>query len=238
VLDATVSQLQVGCNKGEGVPDRLRGQANVEHRGGIFATLGARAHGPDRQGELMNDGHLEFCASPQWRAMLAESILPTALEGIDLGDRVLEIGPGPGLTTDLLREHVAHLTVVELDEDLATALERRLEGTNVTVLTGDATSLALASESFTGAVSFHMLHHVPTAEAQDAAFRELARVLEPGGWLTAADGVENEGSRTFHEGDVYNPIDPDELGGRLRAAGFRSAEITLGELGWFATAQR
>lgn len=86
----------------------------------------------------MNDRHVEFCASPQWRAMVADSILPTALEGVDLGDRVIEIGPGPGLTADLLRPLVGQLTVVELDEDLAGALAARLEGTNVTVITGDA----------------------------------------------------------------------------------------------------
>ena len=48
---------------------------------------------------------------------------------------------------------------------------------------------------FTGAASFHMLHHIPTDEAQDAVFAELARVLRPGGVLVAADGVENEGMR-------------------------------------------
>ena len=184
----------------------------------------------------MNEGHLKFCASPEWRSMIEESILPRALEGLSLGSRVIEIGPG--LTTDLLRQLVEHLTVVELDVELASALRERLEGSNVMVINGDATSLDLPSESFTGAVSFHMLHHIPTASAQDAALAELARVLVPGGVLAAADGVESEGSRAFHEGDDYNPIDPDDLAERLLRAGFSSASVELGELGWFCSATR
>ena len=35
---------------------------------------------------------------------------------------VLEIGPGPGVTTDLLRERVARLTCVEIDRGLAGAV--------------------------------------------------------------------------------------------------------------------
>lgn len=185
----------------------------------------------------MNQGHLAFCASPEWRAMIEGTILPRALEGVDLGSRVIEIGPGPGLTTDVLRRRVDHLTVVELDTGLASALSARLGGSSVTVVNGDATSLGFPDGSFSGAVSFHMLHHIPTATAQDAALAELARVLVPGGVLTAADGVESEGSRAFHDGDVYNPIDPDDLERRLIAAGFRTATVELGELGWFCTAR-
>jgi len=34
-------------------------------------------------------------------------------------DDVSEIGPGPGFTTDVLRQRVAHLTAVEIDDVLA-----------------------------------------------------------------------------------------------------------------------
>ena len=45
----------------------------------------------------------------------------------DLGSHVLEIGPGPGLTTDLLVEHMDCLTAVELDSELARALADRYD---------------------------------------------------------------------------------------------------------------
>jgi hypothetical protein len=50
---------------------------------------------------------------------------------VALGEDVLEVGPGPGMTTDALRSSVAHLTAVELDERLAAQLRERLDGPNV-----------------------------------------------------------------------------------------------------------
>ena len=96
----------------------------------------------------------------------------------------------------------------------------------------------LPSGRFTGAASFHMLHHIPTTAAQDAVFAELGRVLRPGGVLVAADGIENEATRQFHVDDVYNPIDPEGLHDRLRRAGFSSIDIRVYEIGWICTAVR
>jgi SAM-dependent methyltransferase len=186
----------------------------------------------------MNQGHLEFCASPEWRQMVEETILPEALRGVDLGDDVVEVGPGPGLTTDVLRTRTARLTAVEFDPDLAASLAARLAGTNVEVICGDATALDVADDRFTGAACFHMLHHIPSSSAQDRVFAELARVLNPGGVLVAADGIENEGTRQFHADDIYNPIDPETLGGRLADAGFTTVEVRVYDLGWISTARR
>lgn len=137
----------------------------------------------------MNAAHLEFCASPEWRQIVEEMILPVALHDLVLGDDVLEIGPGPGFTTDVLRTKVEQLTAVELDPLLARDLGRRLAGTNVDVVRGDATALEFTDDRFTGAASFNMLHHVPSDDAQDRIFTEVARVLRPGGVFVAADGV-------------------------------------------------
>jgi len=180
---------------------------------------------------------MEYCASDDWRKMVHETILPVALRGVDLGDEVIEIGPGPGFTTDVLRTATAHLTAVEVDEGLAAALAERLAGGNVDVVIGDATALDYQPESFTGAASFHMLHHIAPAEAQDRVFAELARVLVPGGVLVAADGTYSEGSAQIHEGDTYNPIAPEELAPRLTAAGFADVEVRTYDLGWVCTAR-
>jgi SAM-dependent methyltransferase len=168
--------------------------------------------------------------------MVEETILPEALRDVALGDDVIEVGPGPGLTTDVLRTLTARLTVVEFDSDLARALAQRLVGTNVEVVYGDATAMDLADDRFSGAASFHMLHHIPTAQAQDSVFAELARVLRPGGVLVAADGIENEATRQFHSDDVYNPIDPESLDLRLTRNGFISTEVRVYDIGWICTA--
>ena len=128
----------------------------------------------------MNAEHLQLCASDEWRDVLRDLILPYALADARLGDDVLEVGPGPGMTTDLLRVEVPRLTVVELDEQLAAALAVRLAGTNVEVVRADATAMPFDDGRFTGAVSFTMLHHVPTADLQDRLFADVARVLRRG----------------------------------------------------------
>jgi SAM-dependent methyltransferase len=179
---------------------------------------------------------MEFCSSPEWRTMLEEQILPPVLRDLDLGDDVIEIGPGPGFTTDVLRRRAARVTAVEIDEVLAARLEDRLAGTNVAVVQADARHTGLEAGRFTGAGSFNMLHHVPTGAAQDAIFTELGRVLRPGAILVAADAVYSKDLLQFHEDDTYNPIDPDGLEARLGAAGFERVAIDLFEFGWMATA--
>jgi 16S rRNA A1518/A1519 N6-dimethyltransferase RsmA/KsgA/DIM1 with predicted DNA glycosylase/AP lyase activity len=89
----------------------------------------------------MNKEHLAFCASDEWREAVTKWILPWALTDIDLGRDVIEVGPGPGLTIDVLRHGVERLTAVELDVDLAAALRERMQGTNVEVVQADSTAL-------------------------------------------------------------------------------------------------
>ncbi len=189
----------------------------------------------------MNEEHLELLRSEEWRDSLRDYALPYAfgdLSDDELGDDVLEIGPGPGLTTDLLSARLPHITGIELDTELADALRARLGGTNVDVVTGDATAMGFESDRFSGAVSFTMLHHVPTVELQDRLFAEACRVLRPGALLIAGDSVASEDLAAFHTDDVYNPIDPDQVGGRLHDAGFTDIAVRTDGLWWAAQARR
>jgi SAM-dependent methyltransferase len=146
------------------------------------------------------------------------------MEIADLGNDVLEVGPGPGMTTDLLLPEVEALTVVELDPELAADLDSRL-GTRVAVVEADATCMPFDDGRFSGAVSFTMLHHVPTVDAQDRLFADVRRVLRPDGVFVANDSVASEDLAALHEGDVYNPIDPETLESRLRAVGFSDVRV-------------
>jgi ubiquinone/menaquinone biosynthesis C-methylase UbiE len=91
---------------------------------------------------------------------------------------------------------------------------------------------------FTGAVSFTMLHHVPTADLQDLLLSEAARVLTPGGVLVVSDSIASPELEALHAGDTYNPVDPAGIGSRLRAAGFASSHVRTNEFGWAAHAVR
>jgi SAM-dependent methyltransferase len=173
----------------------------------------------------MNEGHEELCSSREWAEYLASDVLPRVLSGADLGDRLLEVGPGFGMATDALRTKVDRVTALESDEEYARGLADRLDGTNVEVVVGDATAMRFDDGSFTSAASFTMLHHVPTSALQDDLLAEVARVLRPGGVFLGSDSLDSPGFRAFHEGDICNPVDPESFTTRLRAAGF--AEVTV-----------
>jgi SAM-dependent methyltransferase len=177
----------------------------------------------------VNRTHLEYLASSQWADHLVTDLLPWLESTIQLGDDVLEIGPGPGLTTDLLRQRVATVTTVEIDAELATDLKARLAGTNVEVIWGDGTELPLPDDRFSATTCFAMLHHLPSVAAQDRLFGELHRVLRPGGSFVATDSLDTKRIRQAHIDDTYVPLDPATLESRLRAAGF--ADITLARSG-------
>jgi SAM-dependent methyltransferase len=173
----------------------------------------------------MNGKHLALCSSAEWADAVQRWILPWVLDGVDLGDDVLEVGPGPGLTTDVLRAQVATLTAIELDPVLATDLAARLAGTNVEVVQADATATGLPADRFSGAVCCTMLHHVPSVEAQNALLAEVHRLLRPGGVLAGTDSLDGPEFRELHVGDVCFPVEPASLAARLTAVGFVDVQV-------------
>ena len=177
----------------------------------------------------MNEGHLQFLSSPDWARMLESDLLPWVEAAGDLGDDIVEIGPGPGLTTDLLRQRVARVTALEIDPVLAASLKERLVGTNVEVLCVDASQAHLEADHFSAATCFSALHHMPSPERQDRLFAELHRVLRPGGIFVGADSLDLEAIRAGHVGDTFVPVDPDELPERLGAVGFADVTTDVGD---------
>jgi SAM-dependent methyltransferase len=168
----------------------------------------------------MNQSHLQYLSSPDWARVLETELLPWVQAAGDLGEDVLEIGPGPGLTTDLLRRRVTRLTAVEVDATLGEALGKRLAGTNVEVIVADAIEAGLPAERYTAAACFSVLHHMPSTDEQDHLFAEIHRVLRPGGIFVGQESLDVEMIRTGHTGDTFNPVDPHDLARRLSAAGF------------------
>jgi ubiquinone/menaquinone biosynthesis C-methylase UbiE len=185
----------------------------------------------------MNRLHRWLCRSERWRSTVAER-LPWAIGNADLGANVLEIGPGPGLTTDLLRASVPRLTALEIDPALAGSLRSRLKGSNVQVIEGDATKMPFGDAEFSGAVSFTMLHHVPSRELQNKVLAEVLRVLKPGGFFVGCDSLRNWFMRVIHIGDTLVPIDPDTFDARLESAGFEVFEVQKNSQAFRFRAQR
>ena len=176
----------------------------------------------------MNENHDRVCPSPEWAQYLQSEVLPQVVDGVQLGATMLEIGPGPGASTDWLRHRVDHLIALELEEAAAAKLaERFADAGNVEVHTGDATQIPWPADSFDSVGCFTMLHHVPTIALQNRVLSEIHRVLRPGGTLVGSDSVHSVDLHHFHEGDVYNPIEPGTLFTRLQTIGFDYITVTV-----------
>lgn len=172
----------------------------------------------------MNRMHQWLCRSNRWRATLKQRV-PWVVGDTDLGPNVLELGPGPGLTTDLLRMSLKHMTALEIDPKSARALSWRLRGSNVRIIEGDAARMPFGDSEFSGSVSFTMLHHVPSQELQDKVLREVFRVLKPGGYFVGSDSLQSWFMRIIHIGDTLVPVNPDSFDQRLQSAGFEVLEV-------------
>jgi ubiquinone/menaquinone biosynthesis C-methylase UbiE len=157
--------------------------------------------------------------------MVDRELLPWALEGVQLGDEVLEFGPGFGATTEVLARQSSKLHVLELDEGYCQRLRSKL-GRRAVVTHGDATRMPFEDERFSGVVCFTMLHHIPSRELQEQALAEAARVLRPGGVFAGSDSIGGGVLfRAIHIGDTLNLVDPGTFGSRLTAAGFADPQI-------------
>jgi ubiquinone/menaquinone biosynthesis C-methylase UbiE len=158
------------------------------------------------------------------RARLREILEPRA------GERILEVGPGTGYYTLDLAEGVGDGGTVEifdiqqemLDHTMRRAGERGFG--NIRPTQGDAQSLPYEDDSFDAAVLVTVLGEVPD---QDAALRELARVLRPGGRLVVGELF----------GDPHW-VSPKQLRARAEAAGLRFTRRSGSWLGYFARFER
>jgi ubiquinone/menaquinone biosynthesis C-methylase UbiE len=181
-----------------------------------------------RLGEAMNRAHALICSSGWWARTVERELLPWGLRGVELGEDVLEIGPGFGATTRVLARHDGHLSVLELEQDYCERL-RRVLPERVTVEQGDATQMPFPDGRFSAVVCFTMLHHLPSAELQDRLLAEAARVLRDGGVFAGTDSLGT--GRLFkllHVHDTLVPVSPDGLPERLEGAGLADPSVQIG----------
>ncbi|HEY3727927.1 MAG TPA: methyltransferase domain-containing protein [Solirubrobacteraceae bacterium] len=155
---------------------------------------------------------------------ITRSRLREALEPSD-GERLLEVGPGTGYYTLPVADWLGENGVLEildlqqemLDHTARAAHERGLG--NVVATEGDARSLPYGENQFDGAFLVAALGEIPD---QDAALRELARVIKADGRLVV--------------GELFG--DPHwvrlaALKQRAQRAGFRFERRVGGPLGYF-----
>lgn len=174
----------------------------------------------------MNRYHRRLCRSDGWADKVSTTILPTVLAGLELGTDVLELGPGPGRTTEQLLGLTPQLTALELDGVAADQLRVRLPDRRLTVVQGDATAMPFPDASFDSVLCLTMLHHVLTPAAQDRVLEQSLRVLRPGGVFAGSDGLLTTRFRLIHLFDTLVVVDPATLPDRLSRAGFTAPQVS------------
>src|SRR5438552_11039663 len=166
-----------------------------------------------------------FCGSAFWRKITERQILPWMVAGYKLGDNVLELGAGPGATTEELRRRSARVTSLEYDHRFAAKLGARFSNTNVGVLQGDAASLPFPDAAFSSVIAVLVLHHLQSQEQQQKAFAEIHRVLQPGGAFLAMEVSDGWLQRLSHIKSTFVPIAPAAAFARLTSLGFSKIVI-------------
>lgn len=142
------------------------------------------------------------------------------------GERVLEVGPGTGYYALEVAEWLApdgRLDVFDLQQDMLDHTLRRAGERavgNITPTQGDARELPYADATFDAAYLVTVLGEIPD---QEAALRELARVVKPGGRVVVGELF----------GDPHW-VSPGKLQARAERAGLRFERRLGSPLGYFA----
>jgi len=155
------------------------------------------------------------------------------LANIRAGHRVLDVGSGTGTLVILIKQRVPEATVVGVDGDpnICDMARRKIEaaGLDIELREGFAQKLPFPDASFDRVVTSLVVHHLTLAD-KEAAFREMARILVPGGELLVADVGPPRSTpgriaasvirRVGHLADNFD----GRLPGLMRSAGFADVE--------------
>jgi len=222
----------------------------------VRERYGARARGVIELTDVSKaDSSSEGCCSPadmdralrlysegQLASLPTESVAasagcgnPTALAGLQRGERVLDLGSGGGIDCFLAAQQVGeegHVTGLDMTDDmlnLARHNQANLGLTNVEFIKGEMEDMPLPDGSVDVIISNCVVCLSPD---KDAVFGESFRVLSPGGRLHLSDimALSSDGpTRSDPEAwasCIAGAEDRDIYLGRLRGAGFVDIEIT------------
>ena len=153
---------------------------------------------------------------------------------------VCDLGSGPGQIARYLKDHGVE-DVLGADLSAGMVAEARRRNPDVAFRREDMLALSLPDGSLGGIAAFYAIVHFTPGQAEQA-FREMRRVLAPGGYALVTFHVEDLGAprrmgahEVRHVDELFGvPVsldfvlhDADEIASRLRAAGLEVAEITL-----------
>ncbi len=160
--------------------------------------------------------------------------------GLKPGDRVLDVGCGPGSLTLQAKERAGQAgQVVGIDaspEMIEVAREKaQRAGVQIDFRLEVVEKLPFPNDSFDIVLSSLMMHHLPE-DVKRQALAEIWRVLRPGGCLMIVDfkRPESRHDRFFFALTLHNPlmfhnsmsVGIQDLGAWLQEAGFEGIELS------------
>jgi demethylmenaquinone methyltransferase / 2-methoxy-6-polyprenyl-1,4-benzoquinol methylase len=142
--------------------------------------------------DLLN-GILSLGLDRRWRRATVEALR------IGPGERVLDLGCGTGDLSRLLAGAGGRVVGIDISHGMLRGAKAKLRGDTQLAL-GSAFALPMRDRTFAAAGSAFVLRNLFDLET---AFRELARVLEPGGRLALVDITEPKSRLLRHLFDAY-----------------------------------
>lgn len=161
--------------------------------------------------------------------------LPTQYAGIEKGDIVIDLGSGAGNDCFIAREEVGETGKV-IGVDFAPKMVEKARKnaekrgfTNIQFLEGDIENMPLPDETADVVVSNCVLNLLPQ---KDKIFKEIYRVLKPGGHFCISDVVLNghfpkefTDNAAFYAGCIASAIQRDEYLGEIEKAHFTEIKV-------------
>jgi ubiquinone/menaquinone biosynthesis C-methylase UbiE len=119
----------------------------------------------------------EWTRDAAWKEAIVNNFL---IPNIPQGGVILEIGPGGGRWTEVLRSRAAKVVAVDVSERAILLCRERFAGVpNVQFVLGDGWSLPVDDASIDGIWSYDVFVHISPVDVKNY-FREFSRILKPG----------------------------------------------------------
>jgi len=161
--------------------------------------------------------------------------LPTEFAGIEPGNKVLDLGSGAGNDCFVARSLVGSegkVTGIDFTDEMVQKARQNLAKTefqNMEFIQGDIENMPLPDATYDVVISNCVLNLVPDKQQ---AFREIYRVLKPGGHFCISDVVITgtlprplQEAAELYAGCVAGAVPVDEYLNTIREQGFSQPEI-------------
>ncbi len=190
----------------------------------VSAALWNPLKGPRRVPQKFDPARCAVLERPERLALLPIETVITLIE-VRAGERVLDIGCGPGVFTVPLARAVGgagHVYAFDLQPEMVEACRRRVEAlglSNVTVARSEENAIPLPSESIDLVFACHLLHEL---ENPPALLADIRRILRPESELVA---IEWEKVETGIGPPLERRLALDESRALLEGSGFTVTDV-------------